>query len=70
MHERPVTSVHALLEAWRDAERAVEDAEPGSAEARLARIRADMAREDYHAAVGVEQERDRDQTGGMVPDPG
>ena len=43
-------SIEAILAAWREAERQLEGAEPGSAEAREAEILVERLREEYRAA--------------------
>ena len=44
-------TIEQLLAAWRDAEAAVEAAEPDTTAARLARHRADVAKTAYLASV-------------------
>jgi hypothetical protein len=43
-------SIEAILSAWRQAERQLETAEPGSAEAREAEVLVDALREEYRRA--------------------
>jgi hypothetical protein len=45
-------SIEALLTAWRDAEAAVDAAEPATTTWRRARLRADFAKTAYLTAVG------------------
>jgi hypothetical protein len=45
-------SIEALKAAWRDAEAAVDAAEPGTTGWRHARVRADYAKTAYLTAVG------------------
>lgn len=48
--------VHDRLDEWRDAERDAEKEEPGSAARKMARKRAEVARDDFHAAEDMERE--------------
>jgi len=47
-----MNSTEGLLRAWREAERAVDSAEPGTPAWRQARLRADRAKTAYLTRVG------------------
>ena len=60
MAEKPIEhshhGVHDRLDEWREAERDAEAESPDSAARKMARKRADAARNDFHEAEDVERE--------------
>jgi hypothetical protein len=55
--EEQAKSAPDLLEDWREAEGSAEDPDATTADAKMARRRADVARETFHAREDEEHER-------------